>query len=765
MSTPPLDLHLCALLAHSEQREPGSHPGGAARGSRASASRDSGGASTGQATSHAHVIAAARITLVAAGLVPGIGFSDGEATQDLGLSAYETVELALPESVTGPVVLSIDIGGIERTVQLHAKALRGEHYGVYLRDEHGTAHAEPTVPSTAVTGFVLDHPESFVAGSVRGGDAWLLVRLSRQDPLWAIEPCLDTAAPAGPRRHLVYSATDVNLPALACGVVAPRGLALGLSTCGLGKNLMREVEIACDSDSALYNKSGWGLSTDNRIEDILAAVSVLYENDVGINYKVGQVYKNTPNTTYSSSDAPTLLTQFKNHWNQSHGSDVRDVAHLFTGLDISLNGSTSYIGYAYIGVVCSPTSAYGLSEIAYTGSNFLSRVLLTAHELGHNWNAVHCDGASDCSIMCSTIGGCSGGSSFDSDSAAAIIAFKLQANCLTDLSANPWANAWASLGGGKPGTLGIPSLGVTGLPWKACALDLTLSQAKPNANGFFRIDYTGPFTPLPTGLRPDRPRLSVPFVTNASGAVTGLSVSLTSLPSPELLWVQAFVSDPLASGGFSASNSMSGHPVIVDSFDGASGTPPDPSVWSIDLACNNPATAVVQIHSGHLRQYMHGDPSCPKHIGAYTGEPFPSFDVSARFVDQDDGISGGVGNGYRSLGVFDASVLPPVLSTPGTSTVAQFNMYGQNNNFGVVWESQGQIHSIVPNKLFQLGDNFRIVGKPGQYLRFYLNGALLQDITGWQPTASAFIGGLYAYGNPGEQVVTRWDDFVMTPAP
>jgi hypothetical protein len=36
------------------------------------------------------------------------------------------------------------------------------------------------------------------------------------------------------------------------------------------------------------------------------------------------------------------------------------------------------------------------------------RTALTAHELGHNWNADHCDGANPCNIMCSHIDGCSG---------------------------------------------------------------------------------------------------------------------------------------------------------------------------------------------------------------------------------------------------------------------------------------------------------------------------------------------------------------------
>jgi hypothetical protein len=65
------------------------------------------------------------------------------------------------------------------------------------------------------------------------------------------------------------------------------------------------------------------------------------------------------------------------------------------------------IGYAGVGVVCNRSRAYGMSQTRFT-SNLGRRTALTAHELGHNWNAVHCDQAAQCNIMCSSINGCDG---------------------------------------------------------------------------------------------------------------------------------------------------------------------------------------------------------------------------------------------------------------------------------------------------------------------------------------------------------------------
>src|SRR5690606_7056926 len=92
------------------------------------------------------------------------------------------------------------------------------------------------------------------------------------------------------------------------------------------------------------------------------------------------------------------------------------------------------IGIAWLGVVCNTSMAYGLSESRYT-SNFSHRVGLTAHEVGHNWNAGHCcggcSGCSSCRIMCPCLGGCSGiVNSFGSGEISQIVNFRNSRSCL-----------------------------------------------------------------------------------------------------------------------------------------------------------------------------------------------------------------------------------------------------------------------------------------------------------------------------------------------
>ena len=84
---------------------------------------------------------------------------------------------------------------------------------------------------------------------------------------------------------------------------------------------------------------------------------------------------------------------------------ARDLAHLWTGRD--LEGTT--VGLAYVGVVCrSQGYSYGVSQRM---ASVPAKYVLTAHEIGHNFNACHSDtdcnsGSASCgnTIMQSRVG-------------------------------------------------------------------------------------------------------------------------------------------------------------------------------------------------------------------------------------------------------------------------------------------------------------------------------------------------------------------------
>mmetsp|Transcript_11492 Transcript_11492/g.19101 ORF Transcript_11492/g.19101 Transcript_11492/m.19101 type:complete len:117 (-) Transcript_11492:959-1309(-) len=93
-------------------------------------------------------------------------------------------------------------------------------------------------------------------------------------------------------------------------------------------------------------------------------------------------YLNLSNRNQSSCSGSGYLDEFQNFWRNNRQNVARDVAHMFTGIDLA--GST--IGCAYIGVCGNTNSGYGVDQITFT-TNLQVEAVLFAHELGHNLNA------------------------------------------------------------------------------------------------------------------------------------------------------------------------------------------------------------------------------------------------------------------------------------------------------------------------------------------------------------------------------------------
>src|SRR5438552_787635 len=152
------------------------------------------------------------------------------------------------------------------------------------------------------------------------------------------------------------------------------------------------VEIATEADfEYVQGVGGTAAAANNDILSIMNQIQAIYERDIGLTFTVVfQHAWDTPNDPYTTSgDALAMINEFKTVWNRDFSNTPRDVAHLWTGR--SLGGPA---GVAFTGVVClSPSSAYGLSDLE-TIAPF--RITIPAHEIGHNFNASHCDGQAGC---------------------------------------------------------------------------------------------------------------------------------------------------------------------------------------------------------------------------------------------------------------------------------------------------------------------------------------------------------------------------------
>ena len=356
----------------------------------------------------------------------------------LDLSRAIVVEPELTATETGWLV-SVPIAGELRTFELEPARIRSENARFQIQKPGGAIVDIPAPPSTAYRGETIDGRDPLIASAtVRDGKVWLLaIEPTAGDPtLHALQPASDAA---NERRHLLYSGEDVAPIDGLCGLDGldnpVRGDGGDVVPTGESVDCLFETEIALDADFEYYQLNGSNVAaTIADMESIVNASNLIYIRDANITHTiVFNLVRTDINDPYTATGAGDRLNQFRTEWNTNQTGVARDVAHFFTGLDVDGN----VIGVAWLSVICSPDFGYGLSQSRFTG-NFAARVALTAHELGHNWSVNHCNQDSDCAIMCSGLGGCSGVlTEFNPRSIAAMRGHRDSRSCLTRIDALP----------------------------------------------------------------------------------------------------------------------------------------------------------------------------------------------------------------------------------------------------------------------------------------------------------------------------------------
>lgn len=352
------------------------------------------------------------------------------APGDWGLADAQILALDLPADVSQPFAVELWLGAEPHTLHLAQRSLRAEGFQAWATDAQGElVPVEAPEPATC-RGHLEGLEPSSAAASLIDGQLSALIRLGAGQPSWHVQPLSKLQAGAPAELHVVYSGLDIVPTDATCattevdaGLVQPQSSQAALGT------PLKVAQVACDADYEFYQYNGSSMNgTIADIEDVLNGVALIYQDDADIIQVITNILVRTnSNDPYSSSSAGTLLSQFRSQWNNNHQNITRDVAHLFTGRD--LNGST--IGVAWLNVICNLSQAYGLSQSSFSGL-MGSRVALTAHELGHNWSSSHCDGDSDCQIMCSGLGGCLGISAFGNYALGKLIQEKNSSGCLSN---------------------------------------------------------------------------------------------------------------------------------------------------------------------------------------------------------------------------------------------------------------------------------------------------------------------------------------------
>lgn len=337
-----------------------------------------------------------------------------------------TIQHLVPSDPAGAFTFAIWIGDVRYVAKCHPYSLRSRSFRLLVDGPTGLLPVTAPPPATC-RGSVSGLYGSVVALSRQGPSLRGVIRT--RDTTIGIQPLRDVDPSAEPGAHIVYDARN-NVPTPGtCVTAAVPGLSSAAPGAAVrnGAGNLKYCEIAIDCDFQFYNANSGNMNnTVLDAEGIMNGTDAIYQADVGVAYTITTVIVRTTSGSnpYSTNSPSGLLGQFRMHWNANHGGIQRDVAHLMTGRNLS--GST--IGIAYLGTICGGYG-YGLGQ-RYT-NNVTNRIGLTAHELGHNWNAIHC-GGSNCWIMCPGIGGCgSNVTAFSPGSISSILAFKGSRLCLS----------------------------------------------------------------------------------------------------------------------------------------------------------------------------------------------------------------------------------------------------------------------------------------------------------------------------------------------
>ena len=85
------------------------------------------------------------------------------------------------------------------------------------------------------------------------------------------------------------------------------------------------ANLAVDADYEYY--LDYGSAVSDRIENVINTVNIQYEWEVGITHSITTILVRTSvNQPYTSTDATTLLNQFRSEWNSNQAGVDRDVA-------------------------------------------------------------------------------------------------------------------------------------------------------------------------------------------------------------------------------------------------------------------------------------------------------------------------------------------------------------------------------------------------------------------------------------------------------
>ncbi len=278
---------------------------------------------------------------------------------------------------------------------------------------------------TIWTGHVLEVPGAtvFLAISSQAVHGWieLPTKTDRFVHLFTERAGTADGTPAVCRvaRAPELAALGFQDPSFFCGGErevpgAPQSLELGAPTPPIQPLTAADCKLAIETDYQFFQKFGSTPLATTYVTQLIAAVSGQYLKDVQTTLSIAYLgLYSTPADPWTSQDSggnsSNVLDEFRTAWTSSGWPVSANLAHFISGAN--LGG-----GVAYVNVLCNQSFGFGVSGNisgsinwgAWTGApgNFTWDFVVVAHEIGHNFGALHTHSYCPPLDMCST--NCSG---------------------------------------------------------------------------------------------------------------------------------------------------------------------------------------------------------------------------------------------------------------------------------------------------------------------------------------------------------------------
>ena len=320
------------------------------------------------------------------------------------LSNYEVIRMELSDVNAGVKAsnrLNIQLRSVLLDFRMEQRNLLSPRYRAEVTGEDGVRRQLPPPPVTTYKGTALVGQEVVQARFTITNDRFEGVVFTPGD--WHyIEPLRNYLPSAEAAELVVYRHSDVKPgQEWRCGVSRlKRGIhevEQAAVQAARDTTTTYTAEVATEADYEYVQYWGSGEAANREIISIMNQVEGVYETE--LNLKLEIVFQHAwtrSNDPYTGTNGSDLLEQFREHWNGNFSAEGYDLAHLWTGRETLKREDedgeeVDVAGQAYLAEVCKrlyDSYSYGYSKLTALRSN---NVLITTHEIGHSFGAVHPD--------------------------------------------------------------------------------------------------------------------------------------------------------------------------------------------------------------------------------------------------------------------------------------------------------------------------------------------------------------------------------------